>query len=64
MKKPQIRSVIPHFVSVGQPNLLPDRIADFHAQIIERRINQYNLTTEQKLTVIDQIIVNLRSRNP
>ena len=59
MKKPQIRNIIPHFVQDEHPQPLSDRIADLHIQVIERRLRQSNLTTEQKLTVIDQIINNL-----
>lgn len=59
MKRPQIRNIIPHFVQCEHS--LSDGIAEFHAQIIESRLNRLDLTTEQKLTVIDQIIVNLKS---
>lgn len=61
MKKPQIRSIIPHFVQDEHSQSLSDRIADLHAQIIESRLDRLDLTTEQKLTVIDQIITKLKS---
>jgi uncharacterized protein with von Willebrand factor type A (vWA) domain len=62
MKKAQIRNIIPHFVQDEHSQSLSNRIADLHAQVIERRLNQSNLTLVQKLTVIDQIIENLKSR--
>lgn len=61
MKKPQIRSIIPHLVQYEHPQSLSDRIADLHAGVIESRLNRLELTTEQKLTVIDHIIANLKS---
>jgi hypothetical protein len=61
VKQPQIRSIIPHFVQGEHAQSLPDRIADLHAQIIESRLRHLELTTAQKLTVIDQILANLKS---
>lgn len=61
MKKPQIRNIIPHLVQSEHPKSLSDRIADLHVQVIENRLGQFNLTIEQKLTVIDRIIANLKS---
>ena len=61
MKKPQIRSIIPHFVQDEHPQSLSDRIADLHIQVIERSLSQSDLTTAQKLSVIDQIMDNLRA---
>lgn len=61
MKKPQIRSIIPHFVQHEHAKSLSSRIADLHIQVIESRLNQLALTTEQKLTVIDQILANLKN---
>lgn len=61
MKKQQIRNIIPHIVQYEHSQPLSDRIADLHAQVIERRLQQMNLTTPQKLTVIDQIIANLKA---
>lgn len=60
MKKPQIRRIIPHFVK--EPYSLSERIADFHIQVIERRLNQLDdLTKEDKLIIIDHIMVNIKS---
>lgn len=61
MKKPQIRSIIPHFVQHEHSQSLSDRIADLHAQVIESTLRRLELTTQQKITVIDQIIDNLKS---
>ena len=61
MKKPQIRSIITHFVHDEKPQSLSERITDFHIQIIERRLNNLNVTTKQKLAIIDQIIVSLKT---
>jgi hypothetical protein len=61
MKQPQIRSIIPHFVQDENGETLSGGIAGLHAQVIENRLSQLNLTTKQKLTVLDQIIANLRA---
>lgn len=61
MKKPQVRRIIPHFVQDEHPASLSDRIADLHVQVIENRLNRLDLTTEQKLKVIDLIVANLKS---
>lgn len=61
MKKPQIRSIIPHIVQHEHSQSLSDRIADLHAQVIESKLRRLELTTQQKITVIDQIIDNLKS---
>ena len=41
---------------------LSDKVNGFHAEVIERRLNQSNLTIEQKLAVIDKIIKSLKLR--
>jgi hypothetical protein len=61
MKKAQIRNIIPHFVQYEHPRSLSDRIADLHAQVIERKLYQSDLTSAQKMTVIDKIIENLKA---
>lgn len=61
MKKPQVRRIIPHFVHDEHSASLSDRIADLHVQVIENRLNRLDLTTEQKLKVIDLILANLKS---
>lgn len=61
MKKPQVRRIIPHFVQHEHSKSLSDMISDLHVQVIENRLNRLDLTTEQKLKVIDLILANLKS---
>lgn len=62
MKKPQIHRIIPHIVQGEYSKSLSDRVADLHAQVIESKLDRLELTTEQKIMVIDQIIGNLKLR--
>lgn len=59
MKKPQIQKIIPHIVHRDDSGALSDRIADLHIQVIERYLRQTDLTTEQKVRVIDLIEKNM-----
>lgn len=61
MKKPQVRRIIPHFVQYEHSKSLSDMISDLHVQVIENRLNRLDLTTEQKLKVIDLIVAKLKS---
>ncbi|WP_347295889.1 hypothetical protein [Enterocloster bolteae] len=41
---------------------LSDKINEFHLEVVERRLNSSNLTTDDKIAVIDKILDNLKSR--
>lgn len=41
---------------------ITDSINEFHVKFIERKLNQTNLTNEQKIDVINSILENLKSR--
>jgi hypothetical protein len=60
MAKPQIRSIITHFVHDEHPLPLSERIDDLHVQVIERRLAQLGLSNRQKVNMIDRIIANLK----
>ena len=62
MKKPQIRNIIPHFVFYEHHPCLSDKINELHVQIIKRTLGQLDITAQQKTTVVDQIIANIKSR--
>ena len=62
MRKNHVQSIIIHTPDGMDFHTLSDRVNGFHAEVIERRLNQSNLTTEQKLAVIDKIIESLKSR--
>ena len=36
---------------------LSDKINEFHLQVVERRLNSSNLTTDDKIAVIDKILI-------
>ncbi len=39
-----------------------EKLNEFHVDIIRRRLYEENLTTQQKIAVVDQIIESLRLR--
>jgi len=41
---------------------LSDKINEFHVAVIERKLNNSNLTTDEKIAVIDIILESLKSR--
>lgn len=61
MRKNSIRNVIVHVAENADIHTLADKVSEFHADIIERKLNQSDLTTEQKIAVIDKIIDALKS---
>lgn len=62
MKKNKIQNVIIHIADNADIHALSDKVNAFHVDVIERRLNQSDLTTEQKIAVIDKIIENLKLR--
>ncbi len=62
MKKNHVQSIIIHTPDNMDFHALSDKVNEFHAEVIERRLNRSNQTIEQKLAVIDKIIKNLKSR--
>lgn len=63
MVNKQVRNIIIHLVKpTVSDTSIPDKINELHVEIIRRRLDQNNLTAEQKIAVIDQIIENLKSR--
>ena len=58
------KNCIQHIVVLDEgieSRLLTDEVSVFHAEVIERRLRQSDLTTEQKTAVIDRMIEKLRS---
>lgn len=62
MKKNQIQNVIIHASDNMDLRVLASKINEFHVDIIERRLNNSNLTLDDKIAVIDHISKNLKSR--
>ena len=62
MKKNCVQNVIIHVSDNVDFHALSDKITEFHFEVIERRLNSSNLTTEEKITVIDKILESLKSR--
>ena len=62
MYKNRIQNIVIHEPTSGDMRVLADKVNTFHVDVIERRLNQSNLATEQKIAVIDKIIENLKSR--
>ncbi len=62
MKKNCVQNIIIHVSDNMDFHALSDKINEFHFELIERRLNSSNLTTEEKITVIDKILENLKLR--
>lgn len=62
MYKNRIRNIVVHEPDGRDIHALADKVSEFHADVIERKLNQSNLTTKQKIAVINKIIDVLKSR--
>lgn len=51
MSKNRIQHIIIHESDGGNLHTLADRVSEFHANIIERRLNQSSLSAKQKIAV-------------
>lgn len=63
MKKNSAQDVIIHIDDNINFYSLADKISEFHADSIERKLNQLNLTAEQKIVIVDKIIENLKLKD-
>ena len=61
MKKNQVQNIIIHIPNDFDYHALSDKMSRFHVDVIERKLNQSNLSTKQKIDVINKIITNFRS---
>lgn len=59
MKKNQIHKIIIHTEQADLTSL-PARIGKFHTKIIQNRLSAANLSTRQKIKIVQQIIENLQ----
>lgn len=57
----KIRKVTIHTAEDVDLSALADRVSQYHADIIDRRLKQSNLTVDQKIEVIDRIIDYLQN---
>lgn len=58
MAKNKIRHVILHLPEKDS-QVLADRIAEHHAEVIERRLRQSALSPKQQIEVIDKVLFTL-----
>ena len=61
MRNNRIRNVVVHIADNADIHALGDKVSIFHADMIERKLRQSCLSTEQKIAVIDKIIDALKS---
>lgn len=61
MRKNSIRNIVVHRTDSPRVHALPKKVSMFHAEVIERRLGQADLTPVQKISVIDKIMEQLRS---
>ena len=62
MIKNNIQNIIIHTSKDTNSHVLADKINEFHVEVIKRRLNRSDLTTKQKIIVIDKIIEDLKLR--
>lgn len=62
MKKNYVQKVMIHVPDNRDIHALSDKVNAFHVDIMERKLNQSALTTEQKIAVIDKIMEILKLR--
>ncbi len=62
MKKNYVQNVIVHITDGTDLHTLTDKVSEYHADIIESKLAQSDLTREQKIAVIDKIMENLKLR--
>lgn len=62
MRKNIVNSVIIHGMEGIDISAIADRICGFHVEIIERRLNQTNISMENKIELIDSIKKILKAR--
>ena len=62
MKKNCIQNIVIHTSDNMDSHSLSNKINEFHVEVIERRLNNSNLSAKEKIAVIDRILENLKSR--
>ena len=62
MKRNCVQNVIIHISEDVDFQALSDKINEFHLGVVERRLKRADLSTEEKIAVIDEIMDYLKSR--
>lgn len=62
MRKNLVRNISVHIDDKTDPKALADMMSELHADIIERRLKNSDLSPKQQAEVIDMIIESLRAR--
>ncbi len=62
MRKNHVHNIVVHNEENTDFQTLSDKVNEFHVEVIERRLNQMNITLDKKISIIDKIITNLKSR--
>ena len=62
MRKNHIHGIIIHHAENTNTHALAERMSQFHADIIERRLRKSVLSIMQKIHIIDKITDSLKSR--
>ncbi len=62
MRKNQVQRVIVRAAPKPESLALAEKISRLHAEIIERELEQSPLSVQEKITVLDQIIADLKAR--
>lgn len=62
MKKNRIRNIIIHVDDNADLSSLTNKVNEFYADVIERKLNESNLNAESKIYVIDKVIGFLKTK--
>jgi len=62
MKKNRIRNIIIHVDDNADLSSLTNKVNEFYADVIERKLNESYLSAESKIYVIDKVIEFLKSK--
>lgn len=62
MHQNRIHRIVGHLSNDTARPPLPERLAEFHAEVIERRLAQSGLPVDQQLAALNRIILHLQEQ--
>ena len=62
MRKNRVHGIVVHLTDNADTHAITERMSQFHADIIERRLQKSYLPTKQKIQIIDKIIERLNTQ--
>lgn len=62
MKKQQIQNIVVHTLTSAESHSIQDKVNEIYIEVIEHRLEQSDLTIQEKISVIDKIIENIKDK--